>query len=251
MCSNGALGVELKDTLDPTLWLKLLILLYADDTVILSDNQTVFQNNLTIFDNYCNNWHLNVNMNKTKVLIFGAKKVDNYRFTLGDRPLEITDKYHYLGVTFSSNGSFLNARKHIVEQAIKAMHHLFTRINNADLPLDLALKLFDHTVLPILTYGSDVFSFENIDILERIHSIFLRKITNTKKSAPLSFLYGELGRYTFSLVKKTRMISFWNRLLTSEEEKISLKMYTYMVCQTHNTFKSIIVSKPYMNLKVT
>ena len=167
MCSNGALGVELKDTLDPTLWLKRLILLYADDTIILSDNQTVFQNNLTIFDNYCNNWHLNVNVNKTKVLIFGARKVDNYRFTLGDRPLEITDKYHYQGVTFSSN---------VVEQANKAMHYLFTRINNADLPLDLALKLFDHTVLPVLTYGSDVFGFENIDILERIHSISLRKI---------------------------------------------------------------------------
>ena len=40
MCASGALGVELNDTLNPTLWLKLLILLYADDTVILSDNET-------------------------------------------------------------------------------------------------------------------------------------------------------------------------------------------------------------------
>ena len=106
MCSNGALGVELNDTLDPKLWLKLLILLYADDTVILSDNETDFQNNLTIFDNYCKNWHLNVNVSKTKVMNFGAKKINTYRFILGDRPLEITYKYHYLGVTFSNNGSF-------------------------------------------------------------------------------------------------------------------------------------------------
>ena len=117
-------------------------------------------------------------------MIFGAKKINAYRFTLGDRPLEITDKYHYLGVTFSNNGYFLNARKHTVEQANKAMHYLFTRINNADLPLDLALKLFDHTALPILTYGSEVFGFENVEILERIHSNFLRKITNTRKSTP-------------------------------------------------------------------
>ena len=48
MSSNGALGVELNDTIDPTLWLKLLILLYADDTVILSDNEADIQNNLTI-----------------------------------------------------------------------------------------------------------------------------------------------------------------------------------------------------------
>ena len=123
------------------------------------------------------------------------------------------------------------------ESTLLSMQYLFTRINNADLPLDLALKLFDHTVLPILTYGSEVFGFENIDILERIHSIFLRKITNSKKSTPLSFLYGELGRYPISLVIETRMISFWNRLITSKHEKFSLKIYKYMVSQTQSTFK--------------
>ena len=50
------------------------------------------------------------------------------------------------------------------------MHLLYTRANNADMSIDLTLKLFDHTVLPILTYGSEIFGFENIDILEKIHS---------------------------------------------------------------------------------
>jgi hypothetical protein len=35
--SYGNVGIELKDIHDSTLWLKLLILLYADDTIILSD----------------------------------------------------------------------------------------------------------------------------------------------------------------------------------------------------------------------
>ena len=66
----------------------------------------------------------------------------------------MTDKYHYLGVTFSSSGSFLKARKHLAQQATKALFLLFTTSNNSDLPIDLITKLFDHTVLPILTYGT-------------------------------------------------------------------------------------------------
>ena len=73
--------------------------------------------------------------------------------------IEIVDKYKYLGVIFSQSGSFLNAIKHIAQQAKKAMILLFVRIRNLDLPFDLQLKLFDHTVLPILTYASEVWGY--------------------------------------------------------------------------------------------
>jgi hypothetical protein len=60
-----------------------------------------------------------VNINKTKIIIFGARNSHNYNFKLGAQDIEVTNKYHYLGVTFTNNGSFLNARKHVVEQAIR------------------------------------------------------------------------------------------------------------------------------------
>lgn len=97
-------------------------------------------------------------------------------FTLGGQNIEIKDSYKYLGVIFSKSASFLNARKHIAEQARKAMQLLLIRSNNLDLPLDLQIKLFDNMILPILTYGSEVFGYENTEILERVHLQFLRKI---------------------------------------------------------------------------
>ena len=100
MSSNGAVGLVLNESLDTTLWLKLVILLYADNTVILSDNQTDLQNSLNIFNTYCENWHLNVNIIKTKVIVFGASRLNLFNFKLGDKLIEITTKYHCLGVTF-------------------------------------------------------------------------------------------------------------------------------------------------------
>lgn len=234
---NGSTGIELKDPIDLTMWLKLLVLLYADDTVIMSDSQEDFQNSLNYFYNYCKEWHLKINFNKTKIVIFGARQLQHFDFKIGNNGIEIQDHFRYLGITFSSNGSFLKARKHIVEQANKAMYLLFTKINNSDLPIDLILKLFDHTVLPILTYGCEVFGYENIDILERVHNNFLRKITSARKSTPMSFLYGELGRYPIQIVVKSRMISFWNRLITGKEQKLSLQIYKYAMNLPDNNFK--------------
>ena len=46
------------------IFLKLYILLYADDTVIFSDNAHDLQNALE-FDEYCNRWKLTINVSKT------------------------------------------------------------------------------------------------------------------------------------------------------------------------------------------
>lgn len=57
--------------------------------------------------------------------------------------------------------NFSNARKHVIEQAKKAMHLLYSKINNIDLQIDLILKLFDHTILSIFTYGSEILGHKN------------------------------------------------------------------------------------------
>jgi hypothetical protein len=106
--------------------------------VIVSDNPVDFQHSLNYFNSYCIQWKLTVYPNKTKVILFGNRNSNSYHFNLGEHELEITDKNHYLGLTFSASG-FLKARQHISQQANKAMHLLFTKTNNSDLPPDLII----------------------------------------------------------------------------------------------------------------
>ena len=130
-----------------------MALLYADDTVIFGLNAEDFQNNLNIFYEYSQQWKLNINYTKTKVMIFGTYNTDDFEFKLGDNVIEICKEFRYLGVQFSSRRSFYKAMRHNVNHAKKALHLLYKRINNLHLPIDLQLHLFDHTVLPILLYG--------------------------------------------------------------------------------------------------
>ena len=53
---------------DISMYLKLWVILYADDTVLLSDNKDVLQLALNVFSNYCLQWKLQVNIKKQKLL---------------------------------------------------------------------------------------------------------------------------------------------------------------------------------------
>ena len=171
-------------------YVKLLILLYADDTIIFSCDKDNFQKALDNFQEYCQTWKLKINYSKTKVMIFNARRT-NIFFNIGGHNIEITDKYKYLGVLFSKSGSFLNARKHIIEQSRKAMHLLLIRANNLDIPLDLQIRV--------------------------------------RKSTPKYMIYGELGRFPLDIIIKQRMLSFWTRMLTNKTTKLSYQIYKYLL----------------------
>ena len=104
---NPNAGVQINSDNDyVSVLIRLVVLLYADDTVILASNENDLQYTLDKFFDYCQTWKLRVNINKTKVLIFGARRTNSYSFHLGDNVIEITDKYKYLGIYFSQSRFF-------------------------------------------------------------------------------------------------------------------------------------------------
>ena len=96
----------------------MFVLLYADDRVILADTKEGMQNALNIFQSYCEIWKLEVNVNKTKVVIFSkGKRRLKYEFKLQNKTLEIVDSYSYLGLIIKYNGNFNETRKKLARQA--------------------------------------------------------------------------------------------------------------------------------------
>ena len=209
-------------------YLKIFILLYADDTVIFGTDPDSFQNNLIVFYEYCQMWKLNINYKKTKIMIFGKKNYDNLEFKLGEHVINICDEFKYLGVVFSKSRSFYKAIKHNVDHAKKAMHLLYKRIGSLKIPTDLQIELFNHTILPILLYGCEIWGYSDIKLIENVQNQFLRSITKLKKSTPIYMLYAELGITPIEVHIKSRMIGFWIKLVNSDDIKLSKTMYHIM-----------------------
>ena len=61
-------------------FLKIYVLLYADDTIVLAESSSELQKTLDAVHQYCENWKLTVDTDKTKIVIFSKCKMQNYPF---------------------------------------------------------------------------------------------------------------------------------------------------------------------------
>ena len=136
--------------------LQIMILMYADDTVILANSPKQLQLALDNLKQYCDKWKLIVNINKTKIMIFSKIKIKNKpTLKYNNEVIENVDHFKYLGITLKFNGYFDVCKKSLYDQAMRAMFSLLSKGRRLKLPTDLMLDLFDKTIVPILLYGCE------------------------------------------------------------------------------------------------
>ena len=150
----------------------MLILLYADDTILFGASAKDIQHSLSVYEDFFKEWFVNVNVLKTKVLIFSNNKHNAYNFQFSGQNVDTVDEFKYLGIYLSKSGSFKVAKQHIAEQANKALFALLKKSNFLGLPFDIQIDHFDKTVKPILLYGAGLWGYCTCDSLERIISNF-------------------------------------------------------------------------------
>ena len=219
---NGldALNDDLLSKID--VYLKLYVLLYADDTIIMAESPEELQKALDKLTSYCEKWSLKINISKSNVIIFSSGKVKKYpKFYVDQKEIQVVDDYVYLGVNFHYNGSFKNAIKKQIKQARKAMYSLLSKTRILGLPVDIVLELFNVCVVPILLYGAEIWGYENVEELDIFHRQFLRIILKAHKFTPNAMLYGETGTYELATLIDSRMVNFWAKLRNSQGNKIS------------------------------
>ena len=112
LMSNGANGIVCEANSENIYtYIKLLVILFADDTVFFSNNQVDLQHMLNLFEQYCDQWKLTVNISKTKILIFtSGRSAQNLHFTYKGKEIEIVTEYKYLGIYLAKSGSYLSCK---------------------------------------------------------------------------------------------------------------------------------------------
>ena len=97
-------------------------LIYTDDLVIMSTSAEGLQECPNKLATYCNKWKLQVNLKKTKVILFNRQGslIKKHSFLFMSNNIEVTKQYKYLGFVFSCSGSTIVGVRNLINQAQKA-----------------------------------------------------------------------------------------------------------------------------------
>jgi hypothetical protein len=111
-------------------------------------------------------------------------------------------EYKYLGILFKNTGILKCASENLTDRACKAYYSLKSKIPESDkFSVKIWLKLYKSMILPILTYGSEVWladynlNFDKLDILsfEKTQTMIFKNILGVHNKASNLTIYTELG----------------------------------------------------------
>ena len=134
-------------------------------------------------------------------MIFEKGRHTYFDFYIYGQTIEAVDFFTYLGITFFKNGHWFRTQKSIAEHAAFTLHNLFRIFNTVELSVAQKCKLFDTLVESILNFGSEVWGMNEASDIELLHTKFLRRILEVKKSTNFIALCGELGRFPFHIIR--------------------------------------------------
>ena len=178
-------GVNLSDQ-------ELHALLYADDVVILAKSKEDLQKMIDVVEKYCREWHMVLNLGKSKVMVVGGGDVSAKRalyeksFRFRGKFVEVVDKYKYLGVIISPDLSWSKHTDYTITKATTRQASIRRVLTNGKIDARARLLVWKAQVRPILEYGSEVWEPPN------------------HKKGKLNTLQQEAGTLIFKLNKKTK-----------------------------------------------
>lgn len=226
---RGAVGVSLNAIRD------LLLLLYADDLVILANSPVELTRMIMIMEEYCAWKGLTVNISKTKIVVFRKggpppTAVQNLSFN-GER-IEVVESYVYLGVTFSSSGLGYLAAEESHRKARIAMGSVLSILSKASADSwTSTLKLYDSLAASVLAASvrAHLFGLRYIGLFEKAQLYFFKRFFHLSKYTPGYSLRLELGlpKVTVAIVKAG--INWIIKILKMDENRLPRICFTRLL----------------------
>jgi hypothetical protein len=206
------------------------LLFYADDVVLLSSNVDDLQKLLNELAEFCDNNGMQVNLQKTNVVVFrsGRKlwQLAHPLFYKGE-PVKDVASYRYLGMVVHALHDWTWSAEQQVQNAHAKLFCMLQKYKSMEVEKQVWLQLlmFKVTVAPALLYGCEVWGSGMLEgMLERTSgksrdkiSLFrtnvLRHLLGARNSTARWALLRELGEYPLQRYLLTQAASFYSRCM--------------------------------------
>ena len=150
-------------------------ILFADDTVLIAENEKDLQKLVNVFDSVCKRRKLKVNVNKSKVIVFERSRSEVVDFEcpyrvrvecpkeldirLNGEIMEEVDEFKYLGSILCKYGSMEGETRERAVQGRKVVGSLGRMMKERTVSMEVKKGLRDGIIVPTLTYASETWAW--------------------------------------------------------------------------------------------
>ncbi len=199
------------------------ILLYADDIALIANTAENMNKMLEVVQEYCCNWRLTINYNKSKVIHFrkiNSPQSDN-EIKIGDNVLEYVTEYKYLGVLLHEHMSYEYTANMLASSAGRALGSIINKFKSIkNMNIGTYEKLFNTCVQTVMHYSSCVWGFRIYDKCNQVIYKALRFYLGVHKYTPILGLLGDTGWLPSEYDRWLQMLRFWNHLINLNDDRI-------------------------------
>lgn len=211
--------------------LDILLLLYADDMVILAKSPNEVRRLLLTLAKYCKENGLEVNASKTQILYFHkGRKPAEENFYYNGKKLKVVNKYTYLGIPFTASGLFLETTKHFINKGLAAtgtIHNLLAKAKSE--AWSTKSHLLKSVILPTSLYAAEVWSLRYIEKLETVQTRYIKRLLQLPRQTPNYLIRCETGEDNIQVRILKKTLSWWNKILLMNNERYPRKCYNLML----------------------
>ena len=103
--------------------IEIFLLMYADDIVLLGDTVLELQRKIRVLEEFCGKWGMEVNLTKTKAVVFrnGGVMSKSVKFSYRGEKVKTFTYYRYLRFIFSSKNLWSKALSTLAAQGEKVL----------------------------------------------------------------------------------------------------------------------------------
>lgn len=206
------------------------ILLYADDMVLVANNEKDLQIMLNTMYNWCAKWRLKVNLDKSNIVQFRPKRKPQSKFCFkyGSKTLDYVSHYRYLGAVLDEHLSFNQCSKTLADAGHRALGAVISKFKQyKEIGYKTYSKLYNACVVPVTDYASAVWGYSKNSHSEQVQNKAIRCFLGVNQFTPIPGLQGEMGWMPAKFRKMKNMLRYWNRLVKMPNDRLTKKIFMH------------------------
>ena len=218
--------------------INICVLLYADDIVLISENEENLQKMLDYVSDWCYKWQMKVNVDKTKIVHFRNKRKprSKFEYKINESKIECVDSYQYLGIVFDEHLTFEKCAKALTDSGGRALGSIISKFKQfKNVGYNTFTKLYDTGVNSIISYGASVWGHGNDKFGQLVQNRAMRYFLGVHKNAPIHAIQADMGWTSVKYQYYLCVVRFWNRLVKMQNDRLTKRVGEYLLIHLNDS----------------